>query len=51
MPSYDTNLAKLSCQGMIHYENNELYVEAYKSVNKDKLDINVYYPICNQIVS
>jgi hypothetical protein len=47
MPSYDTNLAKLSC----HYENNELYVEAYKSVNKDKLDINVYYPICNQIVS
>ena len=50
MPSYATNLAKLSCQGMIHYENNELYVEAYKSVNKDIQGINVYYPICDQMV-
>jgi hypothetical protein len=51
MPSYGTNVAKLSCQGMIYYENNELYVEAYKSVYTGKQGIDIYYPICNKIVS
>ena len=51
MPSYATNLAKLSCEGMIHYGDNELYVEAFKSVDIEKLGSDICYPICSRIVS
>jgi hypothetical protein len=50
VPIRKTTVAELSCQGMIHYQNNELYIEAFKSINKDELDVDVYYPICSKML-
>jgi hypothetical protein len=44
-----STVAEISCQGMIHYQNNELYKEAYKSINTDKLGIDIYFPICDKM--
>jgi Alginate lyase len=49
-PVRKSTIAEISCQGMIHYQNNELYIEAYKSINTDKLGIDIYYPICNKMM-
>jgi Alginate lyase len=46
-----STVAEISCQGMIHYPNNELYIEAYESINTDKLGIDIYYPICNKMTT
>jgi hypothetical protein len=42
-------IAEISCHGMIHYENNELYMEAYKSINTDIIGTDIYFPICNKM--
>jgi hypothetical protein len=42
-------VAEISCQGMIHYQNNELYMEAYKSINTDIIGTDIYFPICNKM--
>jgi hypothetical protein len=46
-----STVAEISCQGMIHYQDNELYIEAYESINTDKLGIDIYYPICNKMTT
>lgn len=48
-PITKNNLAELSCLGMIHYGANELYLEAYKSIETKGQNMNIYYPICNQV--
>jgi hypothetical protein len=40
----------LACQGILNYQDNELYVEAYRSAQKENQSLNVYYPICNQMI-
>lgn len=48
-PTIKNELAKLSCQAMIHYQNNQSYLEAYSSVDVTKLPIDLDYPICNTL--
>jgi Alginate lyase len=40
----------LACQGILNYADNQPYVEAYRSAQKANQSLNVYFPICNQIV-
>lgn len=40
----------LACQGILNYQDNELYIEAYRSAQKENQSLNVYYPICNEII-
>jgi Alginate lyase len=50
VPIRESTVAELSCQGMIKYQDNELYEEAFKSIDTDELGINIYYPICSKMM-
>jgi hypothetical protein len=41
------NLANLLCQASIHYPSNQTYIEAFNSINKTEMPINIdNYAIC-----
>jgi Alginate lyase len=41
------NLADLLCQASMHYQNSQSYIEAYNSINKTELPMNIdNYAIC-----
>ena len=46
-PIYEKELAKLSCQAILHYDGNPLYAEAYTSVDTASLEIDLDYPLCD----
>ncbi len=41
----------LACQAIVQYQDNEMYIEAYKSAYRENQSLNVYFPICNQAIS
>jgi len=45
-PVKDQIVAEVVCQGILHYKNNESYLEVYRSSDPGQID-NIYYPICN----
>ena len=45
-PVKDQIVADVTCQGLLHYKNNESYLEVYRSSDPGQID-NIYYPICN----
>jgi hypothetical protein len=48
-PIIKDEFARLSCQAIQHYNNNQSYSEAYKSVDIKSRHINLDYPICDTI--
>ena len=48
-PPIKEELAKLSCQAIQHYQDNPLYVEAYRSVDTSDLTPDLNYSICNRL--
>jgi hypothetical protein len=48
-PVNESRVADVTCQGILHYHNNESYLEAYRSSDPRKIE-NIYYPICNYAI-
>lgn len=49
-PVNDSRVSYVTCQGLLHYKNNKLYIEAYTSSNPRLIE-SIYYPICNKIIN
>jgi len=49
-PVDESHVADVTCQGLLHYKNNESFIEAYKSSNPQLIE-SIYYPICNNAIN
>jgi hypothetical protein len=41
----------LACQAIVQYQDNEMYLEAYRSAYRENQSLNIYFPLCNQAIS
>lgn len=49
-PTYAEELAKLSCQAIQNFPGDPLYAEAYESVDRAKLKVDLDYLLCDNMV-